>query len=98
MGKVKYVLIGFGGIAENRIAKEGFACDTSRFAKLQNAELVGAFDRKRENCGLLFSAFMLYLKCVVEHCFEEKMNFCTLQEDNFIKVGGSVLKMGAFLR
>ena len=28
MAKVKYVLVGFGGIAENRVAKEGYACDT----------------------------------------------------------------------
>ena len=44
MKKVKYAIIGFGGIAENRIAKEGFACDTSRVAALPNAELVGATD------------------------------------------------------
>ena len=44
MEKVKYGLIGFGGIAENRIAKEGFACDTARFAALENAVLVGATD------------------------------------------------------
>ena len=45
MDKVRYALIGFGGIAENRVAKEGFACDTKRFPKgLANATLVGAFD------------------------------------------------------
>jgi predicted dehydrogenase len=44
MEKIRYALIGFGGIAENRIAKEGFACDKRRFAALENAELVGAFD------------------------------------------------------
>ena len=44
MEKVKYGLIGFGGIAENRIAKEGFACDTARFEALENAVLVGATD------------------------------------------------------
>ncbi len=45
MEKVRYVLIGFGGIAENRIAKEGFACDKARFKEgLKNAELIGAFD------------------------------------------------------
>ena len=45
MNKVKYALIGFGGIAENRIAKEGFACDKARFPKgLEKAELIGAFD------------------------------------------------------
>ncbi|MFA6715383.1 MAG: Gfo/Idh/MocA family oxidoreductase [Victivallales bacterium] len=44
MGKIKYALIGFGGIAENRIAKEGFARDTARFGTPEKAELVGATD------------------------------------------------------
>ena len=44
MAKVKYALIGFGGIAENRVAKEGYACDKSRFQPLEFAELTGAFD------------------------------------------------------
>lgn len=44
MSKVKYGLIGFGGIAENRVAKEGFACDRARFAPLRKAELVAATD------------------------------------------------------
>ncbi len=44
MKKIKYAIIGFGGIAENRIAKEGFACDTARFGALEKAELVGATD------------------------------------------------------
>ena len=42
--KVKYVLVGFGGIAENRVAKEGYACDRGRFKALKSAELVGATD------------------------------------------------------
>lgn len=44
MEKVKYAIIGFGGIAENRVAKEGYACDTARFAGLEKAQLVGATD------------------------------------------------------
>ena len=44
MDKVRYGLIGFGGIAECRIAKEGFACDTNRFKPLKKAVLVGATD------------------------------------------------------
>ena len=44
MKKVKYAIIGFGGIAENRIAKEGFGCDKARFNGLPNAELVGVTD------------------------------------------------------
>ncbi len=31
MSKINYGLIGFGGIAENRVAKEGFARDVARF-------------------------------------------------------------------
>ena len=56
MKKVKYAIIGFGGIAENRIAKEGFACDRTRFAPLKNAELVSATDlnpaRETAACAL----------------------------------------------
>ena len=44
MAKVRYAIIGFGGIAENRVAKEGYACDKARFAPLKSAELVGAYD------------------------------------------------------
>ncbi len=44
MGKIRYGLIGFGGIAESRIAKEGFALDKERFEPLKNAELVGTTD------------------------------------------------------
>lgn len=44
MAKIKYAIVGFGGIAENRIAKEGFALDSSRFTPLRGIELVGATD------------------------------------------------------
>ena len=39
MAKIKYALVGFGGIAENRVAKEGYACDRNRFKALKSAEL-----------------------------------------------------------
>jgi predicted dehydrogenase len=44
MRKISYAIIGFGGIAENRIAKEGFGIDGSRFAGHPNATLVGVTD------------------------------------------------------
>ena len=44
MAKVKYALIGFGGIAENRVAKEGYGCDKTRFNGLEKAVLTGATD------------------------------------------------------
>ena len=37
-------MIGFGGIAENRIVKEGFACDRQLFSPLAEAELLGVTD------------------------------------------------------
>lgn len=45
--KVKYAIIGFGGIAENRISKEGFCIDTRRFRPHPNAVLAGATDMNR---------------------------------------------------
>ena len=44
MEKVGYAIIGFGGIAENRIAKEGFGLDKSRFNGHPQAELIGVTD------------------------------------------------------
>jgi predicted dehydrogenase len=44
MQQINYVLIGFGGIAENKIAKEGFALDSERFEPLAGIKLVGATD------------------------------------------------------
>ncbi|MBO7741341.1 MAG: Gfo/Idh/MocA family oxidoreductase, partial [Victivallales bacterium] len=44
MTQVKYGIIGFGGIAENRVAKEGFACDAKRFSPLPEVKLVAATD------------------------------------------------------
>ena len=43
MAKVKYAIIGFGGIAENRVAKEGYACDKARFAPLKSERTVQIF-------------------------------------------------------
>lgn len=44
MKTIRYAIIGFGGIAENRIAREGFALDRRRFAPLRGVDLAGATD------------------------------------------------------
>ena len=45
MEKVRYGIVGFGGIAENRIAKEGFALDRGRFGDVDlPMVLLGATD------------------------------------------------------
>jgi len=42
MKTIRYGIIGFGGIALNRIAKEGFGLDRARFEPTPGTELVGA--------------------------------------------------------
>lgn len=44
MKTVRYAIVGFGGIAENRIANEGFALDSKRFKPIPGVRLVGATD------------------------------------------------------
>lgn len=44
MDTIRYGMIGFGGIAENRLAREGFAMDRSRFEPIDGIELLGATD------------------------------------------------------
>jgi predicted dehydrogenase len=44
MKNVRYAIVGFGGIAENRIAREGFALDSARFKPIPSVRLVGAAD------------------------------------------------------
>jgi predicted dehydrogenase len=44
MRKIRYAIIGFGGIAETRIAAEGFGVDKDRFAGHPQAELIGVAD------------------------------------------------------
>lgn len=52
MKKVRYGMIGFGGIAERKIVKEGFALDRERFSELSDCVLTAACDvdrRRKEN-------------------------------------------------
>ena len=44
MKPINYVLIGFGGIAEHRIAREGFACGHTRTKVRPETVLIGATD------------------------------------------------------
>jgi predicted dehydrogenase len=45
--RINYALLGFGGIAENRVAKEGFGLDARRFRPHPAAALAGATDLNR---------------------------------------------------
>jgi len=49
MEKIQYGIVGFGGIAENRVAKEGFALDKDRFNHQElSFTLAGATDLNQE--------------------------------------------------
>jgi len=58
MKKLRYAIVGFGGVAERRIAREGFALDRTRFRPHAFIELAGAADisagqkRAAEKLGL----------------------------------------------
>lgn len=45
MKPIQYGIIGFGGIALNRIAKEGFRCDSDRFSPAEGVQLKGVTSR-----------------------------------------------------
>ncbi len=48
MKVITYGIVGFGGIAENRVAKEGFGLDRCRFHSAQSIQLAGACDTNQE--------------------------------------------------
>jgi predicted dehydrogenase len=48
MKVINYGIVGFGGIAENRVAKEGFGLDRCRFHTVPSVHLEGAFDTNQD--------------------------------------------------
>lgn len=66
--KVNYAMVGFGGIAESRIAREGFACDRQRFSPLSEVALIGVTDInpvRREAAAALGLAWYENLEAVL---------------------------------
>ena len=82
MGKVKYAIVGFGGIAENRIAKEGFALDTNRFAPLENAELIGATDLNPERKEAANNLGLKWYNSVDEICNDNEIDAVFIATNN----------------
>jgi len=66
MRKIRYAIIGFGGIAENRIAKEGFGADKDRFAGHSLAELIGVADSDPARRGAAAKLGLKWYECVEE--------------------------------
>ena len=66
MEKIKYAIIGFGGIAENRIAKEGFGCDKARFNGIEHGVLIGATDMNQARSSAAAALGLKWYKSIDE--------------------------------
>ena len=66
MERVKYVLIGFGGIAENKIAREGFGINSDSFTAPSNACLIGACDLNPVRRQAIEATGIKYFDCIEE--------------------------------
>ena len=82
MEKVRYAMIGFGGIAENRIAKEGFGCDKSRFDGHPLAELVGATDMAASRKKAAHALGLKWYKSVDEILSNKRINAVYIATNN----------------
>jgi len=82
MGKLKYAIVGFGGIAENRIAKEGFALDKARFGKLRNIELIGVTDVSMARKSAAEALGLKWYNSVEEICNDNKIDAVFIATNN----------------
>jgi predicted dehydrogenase len=82
MKNVRYAIVGFGGIAENRIAKEGFAMDSARFKPLPNARLVGATDISEARKGAAKKMKLKWFDSVDAICSSDKVDAVFIASNN----------------
>ena len=82
MKKITYAMIGFGGIAENRIAKEGFGCDKTRFDGHPDAELVGATDMNNARKKAAKTLGLKWYKTVEDILADKKINAVYIATNN----------------
>ena len=82
MKKLNYVIIGFGGIAENRIAKEGFARDARRFRPLPGARLVGATDLSAARKGAAEALGLRWYQTAAEVCADSTIDAVFIATNN----------------
>ncbi len=82
MGLVNYAIIGFGGIAENRIAKEGFALDTTRFKPLIDIQLTGATDVSIKRQKAVQELGLKWFSSVDEICADKSISGVFIATNN----------------
>jgi len=99
MSVLNYAIVGFGGIAENRIAKEGFALDTERFEQLGDIQLVGATDISVERRKIVESFGLNWYKSIDEICMDDTITgvFITTNNLSHYSIAEKLIKAGKHL-
>ena len=82
MKKIKYGLIGFGGIAENRIAKEGFGLGLSAGSANSSFELIAAMDINPERASAAESLGLKWYKSVEEIIADDEIEAVFISTNN----------------
>jgi predicted dehydrogenase len=82
MKKVNYAIVGFGGIAENRIAKEGFAIDSKRFDPLPGVKLVGVTDLATSRQGAAQKLRLKWFDSVDDICADAGIDAVFIATNN----------------
>ncbi len=82
MRKINYAIVGFGGIAESRIAKEGFALDRARFDDLKSANLVGVTDQAKERKSAADELGLKWYDSVDEICADNDIDAVFIATNN----------------
>jgi len=99
MSVLNYAIVGFGGIAENRIAKEGFALDTERFEPLGDIQLVGASDISVERRKIVESFGLNWYNSVDDICEDKVISGVFIATNNLshYPIAEKLIKAGKHL-
>ena len=96
METVKYAIIGFGGIAESRLAKEGFSLDKDRFKDDSDFYLVGATDVNPERRSMAEALGLKWYDSAEDIVSDDSIDAVFIATNNctHAELGKSVMEAG----
>ena len=96
MEKIRYGLIGFGGIAENRIAKEGFCLGLPEGRENPSAELVGAVDINPERAAVAKALGLKWYNTVEEMLADDGIDavFIATSNSSHVEIAEQAIRSG----
>ncbi|MBN2413392.1 Gfo/Idh/MocA family oxidoreductase [candidate division KSB1 bacterium] len=99
MSKLGYAIVGFGGIAEKRIAKEGFALDTNRFQPLKDVQLLGVTDLSSHRRKVAEGLGLKWYNSVDEICSDKAVTGVFIASNNLshYPISEKLIKAGKHL-